>query len=615
MKRIKNITFLIMFIYFIFPTFVNAATSLDTENQRPIVGNSIEIAVDIDYGKQALIGEAHYYVDYDSTHLQLEQVIWTQSKGTHSVLNNRIALDKTTATAAWEYGSPIVLKFKTLKEGVSKLSISEKAPGKFKDGSIVGQTYSGITINAVPPSTATKIGTLNVEGFKLSPTFNANKYDYTLTVPPTTTKVNITATKGEKNQTITGTGTRELNYGLNNVRVVVTAQNGNSSTYTIKITRTDDRTKDLTLKTLNVSNTEIKYDKNKTEYSATVSRSVENVMIVAQANNPRAQVVGTGTRNLVIGENVFYIEVTGADGKRNVYTIKITRSEQEIKENVPSTYLDNITLNGTNIKMKENTFVYLTSIRKDVENLQLTVVPSSTTAKYKITKPKLKTGFNKITIVVTEGDLPPTEYTIIVYKQSKKTANYETLEELNLLELINEDVYYETKSPNKIDSNIMSFLKTNNKELYYNVIDSERKILYQVVIPPTETSVNPQITFDENNPNVFQTELPSGVSVMLYVGDNYMDGTELKLSAYDDNGGYTDITTSVKVSNGYVNFTTNGQKNYVLSYVPISTTNTFDLMKILPIIIFGGAIAFLLIYILKKKSKSKNNKKSNEPLY
>ena len=70
MKRIKNITFLIMFIYFIFPTFVNAATSLDTENQRPIVGNSIEIAVDIDYGKQALIGEAHYYVDYDSTHLQ-----------------------------------------------------------------------------------------------------------------------------------------------------------------------------------------------------------------------------------------------------------------------------------------------------------------------------------------------------------------------------------------------------------------------------------------------------------------------------------------------------------------------------------------------------------------
>ena len=55
-------------------------------------------------------------------------------------------------------------------------------------------------------------------------------------------------------------------------------------------------------------------------------------MIVAQANNPRAQVVGTGTRNLVIGENVFYIEVTGADGKRNVYTIKITRSEQEIKE-------------------------------------------------------------------------------------------------------------------------------------------------------------------------------------------------------------------------------------------------------------------------------------------
>lgn len=614
MKRIKIITFLIMFIYFIFPTLVNAATSLDTENQRPIVGNYIEIAVDIDYGKTALISEAHYYVDYDSTHLQLEQVIWTQSQGTHAVLNNRISLDKNTSTAAWEYGSPIILKFKTLKEGVSKLSISEKAPGKFKDGSVVAQTYSGITINAVPPSTATKIGTLYVDGFKLSPTFNANKYDYTLTVPPTTTKVNIVATKGEKNQTITGTGTRELNYGLNTVRVVVTAQNGSSSTYTIKITRTDDRTDDLTLKTLNVSDTDIKFEKNKTEYSATVGRNIEIVTIVAQANNPRAQVVGTGNKKLVFGENTFTVEVTGADSARKVYTIKINRIEKEIKENVASTYLDNITLNGTNIKIKENVYTYTTSLRKDVETLQLTVVPSSTTAKYKITKPKLKTGFNKITITVTDGDVPPTEYTIVVYKQSKKTTNYETLEELNNLETINEDIYFETKTPQIIDANIMSLLKTNNKEIYYNVLDNERKILYQLVIPATGTSVNPKITTDESNPNVFQTDLPSGVSVMLYVGDNYVDGTELKLSAYDDSG-YTDITTSVKVSNGYVNFTTNGQKNYVLSFVPTNTTTSFDLTKILPIVIFGGAIVFLLIYILKKKSKQKNNKKSNEPLY
>ena len=69
---------------------------------------------------------------------------------------------------AWSYGSPIYLKFKSINAGVSHIEISEKAPGKFKDGQIISQSYSGITINSVNPSTATRIGKLYVEGYSVS---------------------------------------------------------------------------------------------------------------------------------------------------------------------------------------------------------------------------------------------------------------------------------------------------------------------------------------------------------------------------------------------------------------------------------------------------------------
>ena len=303
-------------IYFIFPVLVNAATSLDTKNQRPVVGTTIEVTLRVDYGTDVQISEAHYYVTYDPSLLEFESLNWTQSRGTYSNSNGVVSIDKLADGEAWGYGTPIVLKFKSIQAGASNIQITEKSPGKYSDGSILAQSYSGITINAVEPSSATRIGKLYVEGYSVSPTFNVDNYKYTLTVPSTTTKVNVVASKGEKNQTITGDGQRVLLYGDNRVRVTVTAQNGDSSTYEIMIHRTDDRSGDVSLKSLNIGDKSIEIEENKTTYETTVSRSVESIFLSAQTTDSKATLVGTGQKKLNIGENIFELRVSSKNTLR-----------------------------------------------------------------------------------------------------------------------------------------------------------------------------------------------------------------------------------------------------------------------------------------------------------
>ena len=619
MKRTIKFIFVLLLIYFIFPIICNAATNIDTANQRPVVGTSIEVRLRVDYGTNALISEAHYYVKYDTTKLEFESLRWTQSTGTYSVNNGVIAIDKESNTEAWEYGEPVVMVFKTIAPDTSKISVEEKAPAKYKDGNVVAQYYSGITINAVPPSTATKIGKLSVEGYKLSPTFNAEKTEYTVTVPSDVSKVNITATKGEKNQTITGTGTRVLSFGPNIVRVIVTAQNGDARTYVITVNREDDRSKDVTLKSLSVSNTDITYKKGQTEYEAIVSKSVDNVFIAAQTTEPRAQLVGTGSRNLSMGENIFEIRVTSKDGANQIYTIKITRSEEELKPNESSTLLATLTVNSIKINLKDDIYNYVTSVGEDIESLDINLTTKSTTAKYKIKGAnKIKKGFNKITITVEDEELPLTEYFITVYKEPSITKKYTSLEEILSEEKLEEHVYFVTSDSSiKITKEVLKKINENKKDFYYNFINEENTILYQLIIPTgTYTDeIDPSFVMEIDNPLTYTGNLPSGISVMLYAGNIYGDESELQVYTYDDLGAYTELTTALKVVNGYLNFTTNGEKSYVFSNQNLMGNSGFDLMSNLPMIIFGGLIVFLIVYIVIKKKKGKKEVKSNEPLY
>lgn len=80
------------------------------------------------------------------------------------------------------------------------------------------------------------LNSLTIEGYELA--FDGNKMSgYSITVPESVSSVKISAKAVNSKATITGIGDIKLNSGHNNIKVVVTAENGNTRTYYIDIVR------------------------------------------------------------------------------------------------------------------------------------------------------------------------------------------------------------------------------------------------------------------------------------------------------------------------------------------------------------------------------------------
>ena len=91
-----------------------------------------------------------------------------------------------------------------------------------------------------PDSKINTLSSLKVDGFELSPQFDSDVLEYSVVVPPNTTKINISATKKDSTSTVSGTGEFEVTEGDNQFKVDVKAQNGDLRTYTINVSVTDE---------------------------------------------------------------------------------------------------------------------------------------------------------------------------------------------------------------------------------------------------------------------------------------------------------------------------------------------------------------------------------------
>lgn len=90
------------------------------------------------------------------------------------------------------------------------------------------------------PSTPGKSGnnalsTLTVSAGTLTPAFDPAVTEYTLSLPQGTEKLTLTATPSDSNATVQGDGELTLQEGENTLPLVVTAENGDTKTYTITV--------------------------------------------------------------------------------------------------------------------------------------------------------------------------------------------------------------------------------------------------------------------------------------------------------------------------------------------------------------------------------------------
>ena len=86
-----------------------------------------------------------------------------------------------------------------------------------------------------PDSTVNTLKSLSVSGYDLSPEFNEDTLEYSVSVPPTTTKVTIDATRKDNASKVEGTGEFEVNEGQNKFEIKVTAESGALRTYIVTV--------------------------------------------------------------------------------------------------------------------------------------------------------------------------------------------------------------------------------------------------------------------------------------------------------------------------------------------------------------------------------------------
>ncbi len=182
-----------------------------------------------------------------------------------------------------------------------------------------------------------KVNTLNnlvVEGYDLDKTFDPNETKYDVTVESNVQSIKITSERTNaldankpKSTYVKNYGNRtvSLKYGLNKVQIKVRAENEVVKTYTINVTRIDDRDPNNYLKTLEISSAKYVFKKENTNYSLNVENNVSVVSIKAEAESDKAVVDTISKLDLKEGSNKFSIKVTAENETERVYDITINR--------------------------------------------------------------------------------------------------------------------------------------------------------------------------------------------------------------------------------------------------------------------------------------------------
>ncbi|MFC3799779.1 cadherin-like beta sandwich domain-containing protein [Cohnella sp. GCM10012308] len=180
---------------------------------------------------------------------------------------------------------------------------------------------------------------LSVSQGALSPGFKSSVNQYTVSVPYTSTTINVTPTVAVGTSTIkvngqsaisgSATGEIELSVGQNTVDVEVTSQSGFKQSYVILVTRLP-ASQDSTLSSLSISDGTLtpSFSAYTKDYTLSAPYAISEVTINATAGSPFATLTGDGLHALAVGENELKVTVTAQNGTTvSEYKIIVTREE------------------------------------------------------------------------------------------------------------------------------------------------------------------------------------------------------------------------------------------------------------------------------------------------
>jgi len=349
-----------------------------------------------------------------------------------------------TAVASGSASGPLALNV-----GTNTISVVVTA----QDGTTTG-TYT-ISVSRAPSSIVT-LSNLTISSGTLTPAFNSSTLSYVASVTNATTSITVTPTTTDPTATVSVNGTAvisgnasgpiPLNVGPNTINVLVTAQDGTTTTYSVTVTRGPSA--DATLSNLAISNGILLpvFLSGITNYTAIVPNATTSITVTPTTNDPNATVTvngvpvtsgtASGAIGLNVGTNTITTVVTAQDGTTtDTYTIVVTRAPSS------SATLSNLTISSGTLApaFASGTNIYTVIVANNVTSITLTPTATDPTSTILVNGTAVPSGTasgsiplivgpNLITVLVTAQDgLTTDTYLVTVNRSQSSTATLSNL--------------------------------------------------------------------------------------------------------------------------------------------------------------------------------------------
>lgn len=463
----KILTILLFSILLIIPSKVYAfsgSPKIVCNNLKLSAGTQTKCSVEVDVTSGGIAGFSGVLESSDGLEISNIAVssIWQgQTNGNLIGVYTGAAFQQDVTIATFD------VKAKTNATGNQTITLKEI---NIVDESFNDVLPSNVTQNLSILSSNANLASLSVSSGTLSPSFNASTTSYNVTT--TASSITINATSESSEASISGTGTKTLNYGANTFSVVVTSGSGTKKTYTITVTRTDTRSNDSKLKLLSLSSGTINFSSSTLNYNVTVPGSVNNVKVVAQANDSKAKVTYSPKDNidLSIGKtSTITITVTAENGTKSVYKVNITRRDDRSSNNE----LKTLSVSNTNISFKNNTLSYTAYVEKDISSVTISATQQDNKATISGTGTKtLKEGSNTFYLTVTAENGAVKTYTITIIKKGNQVIELSSDANLKYLKISGLEI--------QLEENVYSYYinvsnETSELDIKYEARDSKAK--------------------------------------------------------------------------------------------------------------------------------------------
>lgn len=334
-------------------------------------------------------------------------------------------------------GTRLVMEYLTTMNGNFLVAeVSMKATENFKVGESTTIRLSGVsgsdgerdvagtgasitlTMSAAKSSNA-NLASISVDGLAIAG-FSATSTIVDLGVVEKTL-MTLGAVAMDSKATVSGTGQFTLGFGKQSFPITVTAEDGSTKVYTVRVERADARSSNNYLRQLQLSAGEIVFSRDTFTYHVIVDHSVAFLRVVTTPEDGKASVNRDATYPLSIYENRIQIPVMAENGERRVYTLNVSRRDANGNIGDVSTInnLSSLIVEGYALDFSSAQLKYEMSVENQVTSLLILATAEDDRASVSIEgHTRLNVGQNSVKITVTSQSGESKVYQIEVSRAS-----------------------------------------------------------------------------------------------------------------------------------------------------------------------------------------------------